>query len=105
MVGKNFIIRTTNIPNFTGVDAGSVAFANGTATISDARMVEWFREHDGYSVEEADGTASSVESNPVSRMKLEELKAYAAEKGIDLGDASKRDEIIEKIKAAETVKG
>ena len=38
-------------------------------------------------------------------MKLEELKAYAAEKGIDLGDASKRDEIIEKIKAAETVKG
>ena len=68
-------------------------------------MVEWFREHDGYSVEEADGTASSVESNPVSRMKLEELKAYAAEKGIDLGDASKRDEIIEKIKAAKTVKG
>lgn len=104
MAGKNYIIRTTNIPNFTGVDAGSVAFANGTATISDTRMVEWFREHDGYSVEEADGAASS-ESNPVSRMKLEEPKSYAAEKGIDLGDASKRDEIIEKIKAAETVKG
>ena len=47
-------IKTTNIENFTGIDAGGVAFANGEAKISDARMAAWFREHDGYAVERID---------------------------------------------------
>lgn len=89
-----YIVKTTNIPDFTGIDAGGVAFANGSATVEDARMASWFREHDGYDVEKVE------EENPLERMKVDELKAYAAEKNIDLEDAAKKDEIIEKIKAA-----
>lgn len=37
-------------------------------------------------VEEATG-------NPIDKMTVEELKAYAAEKGIDLGDATKKADI------------
>ena len=36
-----------------------------------------------------------------SSMELDELKAYALEKGIDLGNATSRDGIIKKIKAVE----
>lgn len=39
-------------PNFCGVDAGGVQFAYGKAEIAPGRMVEWFREHDGYEVKE-----------------------------------------------------
>jgi len=52
MAGKTYVVKTTNIPNYTGIDAGNVAFANGEAVISDDRMADWFREHEGYSVEE-----------------------------------------------------
>lgn len=52
MAAKKYIVKVENNPNFTGIDAGNVAFANGTATISDERMASWFNEHDGYSVEE-----------------------------------------------------
>lgn len=48
----NYIVKTTNIPDFTGIDAGNVAFANGIAITTDARMAAWFREHDGYEVTE-----------------------------------------------------
>ena len=34
-------------------------------------------------------------------MKVDELKAYASEKGIDLGEASNKKEIIAKIQEAE----
>lgn len=40
----------------------------------------------------------------LEEMKVDELKAYAAEKNIDLGDAAKKNEIIEKIRTVkETV--
>lgn len=103
MAEKTYLVRTTNIPHYTGVDAGSVSFADGKAVVTDRRMAEWFREHDGYSVAEAteESIADVAPEAYISRMKVDDLKAYAAEKGIDLGEASKRDEIIEKIKAAE----
>ena len=47
-----YIIKTTNIPDFTGIDAGNIAFANGVAVTTNARMAAWFKEHDGYEVEE-----------------------------------------------------
>ncbi len=37
----------------------------------------------------------------LEKMKKDELQAYAEEKGIDLGDANTKDEIIAKIKEAE----
>lgn len=44
-------------PNFCGVDAGGVQFAYGKAQIAPCRMVEWFREHDGYEVKEIEAEA------------------------------------------------
>jgi hypothetical protein len=95
-MGKTFIIHTTNIPDFTGIDAGNVAFANGKATITNARMAAWFREHEGYSVEEVESTPAS----PFAGMKVDELKAYAVEHNIDLGNATKKEEIVAVISAA-----
>lgn len=45
-------IKITTNPNFCGVDAGGVQFSYGKAQITGGRMVEWFREHDGYEVVE-----------------------------------------------------
>ncbi|MFK0524758.1 Rho termination factor N-terminal domain-containing protein [Paenibacillus illinoisensis] len=39
----------------------------------------------------------------IEKMKVAELKEYAEENGIDLGDATKKDEILEVIKEAEAV--
>lgn len=41
------------------------------------------------------------EAKSLEKMKKDELQAYAAEKGIDLGDAKTNPEIIAKIKEAE----
>ena len=49
---KKYKINVTTNPGFCGVDAGGVQFAHGTAIINEGTMVEWFREHDGYSVDE-----------------------------------------------------
>lgn len=96
MAAKQFKIKVVSNPEFCGIDAGGVQFAHGEATIEEGVMVGWFQEHKGYSVEELGSGEKTIE-----KMKLEELKAYAAEKGIDIGGAVKRDEIIDKIKAAE----
>lgn len=45
-------IKVVTNPNFCGVDAGGVQFSYGKAQIAEGRMVEWFREHDGYEVTE-----------------------------------------------------
>ena len=45
-------ITIPNNPNFCGVDAGGVQFAYGKAQIAGGRMVDWFREHEGYEVTE-----------------------------------------------------
>lgn len=69
-------IKTTNIKDFTGVDAGGVAFANGEAKITDDRMAAWFREHEGYSVERMD--AEHPETPEVDQ-KSKKAKGAAAE--------------------------
>lgn len=45
-------IKITTNPNFCGVDAGGVQFSYGKAQIAEGRMVDWFREHEGYEVVE-----------------------------------------------------
>lgn len=45
-------IKVVTNPNFCGVDAGGVQFSYGKAQIAEGRMVDWFREHDGYEVTE-----------------------------------------------------
>lgn len=38
---------------------------------------------------------------PIDKMTVDELKTYAAEHGIDLGDATKKNDILAKIEAAQ----
>lgn len=56
-------IKVVTNPNFCGLDAGGVQFAYGKALITGGRMVEWFREHEGYQVTEI--TADEDEASTV----------------------------------------
>ena len=46
-----FIIKVETNPTFCGIDAGGVQFANGQAIIEECPLLNWFKEHEGYSVE------------------------------------------------------
>lgn len=48
-----------------------------------------------------DGKAAERSETPDKTWKVDELKAYAAEHEIDLGEATKKDEIIAAISASE----
>lgn len=49
---KKYLIEVEGNPQYCGICAGGVQFANGKAEIMEGRMVEWFKEHDGYKVTE-----------------------------------------------------
>lgn len=49
---KSYVVTVKNNPQFCGIGAGGVQFANGKAENVSERMAEWFREHDGYEVKE-----------------------------------------------------
>lgn len=99
-MAKKYIIKVKTNPAFCGIDAGGVQFANGKAIINECHLVEWFREHEGYSVTEFEEKEKS--EDPFDSMKVEELKAYAAESNIDLGEVTKKADIIAVIKDAKT---
>ena len=52
-----YIIKVETNPTFCGSDAGGVQFANGQAIIEECPLLNWFREHEGYSVEAAEAVA------------------------------------------------
>ena len=52
MAKKTKITAGYEITVDCGVGAGGVQFAYGKAQITAGRMVEWFREHEGYTVTE-----------------------------------------------------
>jgi hypothetical protein len=79
---------------YTGVSAG-VTFINGIGETSDPHLLEWFREH-GYTVEDE----PLVEPKPLEKMTVAELKEYAEQHGINLGDSTKKDDILAVILAA-----
>lgn len=54
---KMYKITVESNPAYCGIDAGGVQFAHGEAVIPEGRMVEWFREHEGYDVGEIEQTA------------------------------------------------
>lgn len=47
---KTFIVKVKNNPNFCGIGAGGAQFANGEAKITNERLANWFKEHEGYTV-------------------------------------------------------
>lgn len=73
-----------------------VVFNRGVGTTNDPEAAEKLKAM-GYTVE---GEAPAP-ADPLAAMKVDELKAYAAEKGIDLGDATKKADILAAIRAAE----
>lgn len=50
---KGYRIKVTANQGFVGVGAGGVQFAYGEATVdADSTIVNWYKEHAGYEVEE-----------------------------------------------------
>ncbi|WP_019636129.1 hypothetical protein [Paenibacillus fonticola] len=83
---------------YTGLSA-SVMFINGVGETDDPHLLSWF-EAKGYTVEhpETDNPSSDV---PIDKMTVPQLKEYAAEKKIDLGEATKKEDILKVIQDAQ----
>lgn len=82
---------------YTGISA-SVGFAKGIGETSDPDLIEWFKTH-GYTVGE---TKEDSESNDEFKgMSVDELKAYALENDIDIGNSTSVSGILKKIREAQ----
>lgn len=90
---------------YAGVSA-TVAFVNGVGETDNADLLAWF-ERNGYTVEQeaAENKPSDLPSNDSNRelkdRHIEDLIAYAADKNIDLGQATTHAGILKKIQEAE----
>lgn len=87
---------------YTGVSA-SVAFSKGVGETDDEHLIEWFKQQ-GYTVTEAteekpDNDKKGTEEKPIDDMTVDELKAYAEGKEIDLSGLTKKEDILNKVKA------
>lgn len=49
---KKYLVEVEGNPEYCGICAGGVQFANGKAEIPEGRMVRWYQEHKGYKVTE-----------------------------------------------------
>lgn len=59
---KGYVITVETNPNYNGIGAGGVQFAYGKATIAGGTIVNWYKEHAGYKVEEiVEGEAENAE--------------------------------------------
>lgn len=98
---------TAPIP-FSGIRANLV-FVDGVSETNDTWLIRWFKEH-GYKVEadaaeenlpvpEPEETEETEDGGDVNSLTVNELKAYAVEKGIDLGKAKTKADIIAAIQA------
>lgn len=97
---KIYIVEAP-VKDFCGIGAAGIHFAMGKAEVKEGWVLDWFKEH-GYTVTEKPAPAAPAAdstADPLDKMKIEELKAYAEENGIDLGEAKKKDEILAAIKS------
>lgn len=49
---KGYTIIVKNRPTYNGIGAGGVQFAYGQATVQGGTIVNWYKEHAGYEVQE-----------------------------------------------------
>lgn len=89
---------TTPVKGFTGKVVG-VTFADGVGETDDEAAVSYFRRH-GYGVEVTEKAVEIPDGKPTTEWKVDQLKAYAEQHKVDLGKASKKDEIVAAIEAA-----
>ncbi len=104
--------------------SASVTFKNGVGETDNPRLIEWFREH-GYIVEtdeaindaagSADGDADADADNKtvgdailfddIDKTDVEQLKAYAEQEHIDIGQSTSARGILQKIVSAKKQEG
>ena len=72
-----YIIKVETNPTFCGIDAGCVQFANGQAIIEECPLLNWFREHEGYSVEAVAEEADKEAAEAVAEEKTAAKKSAA----------------------------
>lgn len=72
-----YIIKVETNPTFCGIDAGGVQFANGQAVIEECPLLNWFREHEGYSVEAVAEEADKEAAEAVAEEKTTAKKSAA----------------------------
>lgn len=83
---------------YTGVSAG-VSFVNGVGECDDPERLKWF-VRSGYMVEEETAQEPAADTE-LDKLTVPELKDHAAKAGIDLGDATKKDDILAAIKGVQ----
>jgi hypothetical protein len=89
---------------YNGISA-SVAFAKGVGETDNPTLLDWFRSH-GYEVEEAQ---EEKDQNPPKEpgkfdgMDVDQLKVYAAEHNIEIGNSTSVNGILKKITDAEKI--
>ena len=100
---------------YTGVSA-SVSFVKGEGTTTEPHLIKWFEDH-GYEVEEEAAKekeqvpppdndkleSGGGSSSELKDMTVEELTAYALEKGIDIGNSTSQKGILKKIQDAAVI--
>lgn len=92
---------------YSGISA-SVGFINGVGESENPTLLNWFKEH-GYHVEEPIKVLVEEKKEPVLEkdevelkdMDAEQLKVYAVEHGIDIGNSTSVAGILKKITDAE----
>ena len=84
---------------YNGISA-SVAFANGVGETDNPTLLEWFKSH-GYTVEEEETKEPTKEPTKFDGMDAEQLKAYATEHNINIGNSTSVNGILKKITDAE----
>jgi hypothetical protein len=89
-----------NAPNkqYNGISA-SVVFTKGVGESDNPILLDWFKTH-GYEVEEIDHDPPK-EPEKFDGWDIDQLKGYAEEHSIDIGQASSVNGIIKKITEAE----
>lgn len=101
---NKYIIKVDTNPDYCGVGAFGLHFANGSTKTTSERFAKWFQEHEGYTVECVNEEIPCVSDQSgdicIDNMTVPQLKSFVKENGIDIGSASKKEDIIKAIIAA-----
>lgn len=86
---KTYIISVEKNAEYCGEGAGGAQFARGKATITSDRLANWYKEHDGYKVEEVKAS-ESAEAPDKKEDKAAEKVAEKAEKAEESKEPAKK---------------
>lgn len=88
---------------YSGLSA-TVMFVNGVGETDDLHLLEWFKSR-GYTVEHTEPEKGENQDDiPIEKMTVAQLKEYAAKHEIDLGEATKKEDVLKVIQDAQQPK-